>query len=261
MTSRRPVLAGNWKMNGNLQLAQELVAKFSSELDSDAVEVVLCPPAVFLANVKQLLEQNAAALAGTRIGVGGQNASALDGGAHTGEIAASMLASVGCDYVILGHSERRAMYGDTTVSVAEKFAKAIANGLIPILCVGESESERQQGNTFDVIAADLEKVVETNGKRAFDNAIIAYEPLWAIGTGNSATPEQAQEVHAFIRAHLAKISDSDANAVRILYGGSVTPDNAVELFAQADVDGGLIGGASLDADKFINLCQMAVSAK
>ncbi|GLP97073.1 triose-phosphate isomerase [Paraferrimonas sedimenticola] len=261
MTSRRPVVAGNWKMNGHLELADQLVEKFATELNSDAVEVVLCPPAVFLSDLSKKLEQNRERLSAVELGIGGQNASALEKGAHTGEIAASMLKAAGCEYVILGHSERRAMYGDTPELVAEKFAQAKANGLTPILCTGESEDEREAGKTFEVIAQDLEKVIECNGKQAFDNAIIAYEPLWAIGTGKSATPEQAQEVHAFIRGHLAKIGDVDADTVRILYGGSVTPDNADELFAQADVDGGLIGGASLVADKFIKLCQLAVSAK
>ncbi|QSX34515.1 triose-phosphate isomerase [Shewanella avicenniae] len=260
MALRRPMVAGNWKMNGSAQLAQELFKKFAAKLNNDAVEVVLCPPTIYLESVRQQLEKHREALKGSIVRMGAQNVSQHDFGAYTGEISGGMLTDVGCKYVIIGHSERRRMYGETSDVVADKFAAAQKHGLTPILCVGESGPAREARRTFEVLAEELDVVIEKNGTMAFDNAIIAYEPLWAVGTGKSATPEQAQEVHAFIRKRLSEVSPYIGENIRILYGGSVTPSNAADLFAQPDVDGGLIGGASLNSTEFLSLCAIATSA-
>jgi triosephosphate isomerase (TIM) len=260
MVLRRPMVAGNWKMNGSVALAQELFSKFAVELQNDSAEVVLCPPAIYLESVRQLFEINKEALVGSLVGMGAQNLSQHDSGAYTGEISGQMLKDSGCRYVIIGHSERRRMYGETSSLVADKFAAAQKHGLTPILCVGESDSAREANRTFEVIAEQLNVVIEKNGAKAFENAIIAYEPVWAIGTGKSATPEQAQEVHAFIRQRLSEVSPNIGENIRILYGGSVTPSNAADLFAQPDVDGGLIGGASLNSTEFLSLCTIAMGA-
>ncbi|AAN54270.1 triose-phosphate isomerase [Shewanella xiamenensis] len=260
MALRRPMVAGNWKMNGSAALAQELFKKFASKLQNDSAEVVLCPPSIYLESVRQLLEANKEALDGSLVRMGAQNLSQHDFGAYTGEVSGQMLKDCGCRYVIIGHSERRRMYGETSNIVAEKFAAAQKHGLTPILCVGESGPAREARRTFEVIAEELDIVIQKNGTMAFDNAIIAYEPLWAVGTGKSATPEQAQEVHAFIRKRLSEVSPFIGENIRILYGGSVTPSNAADLFAQPDVDGGLIGGASLNSTEFLSLCTIAMSA-
>lgn len=260
MALRRPMVAGNWKMNGNGQLAQELFKRFASKLQDDSVEVVLCPPTIYLEQIRQLLEANKSALDGSLVRMGAQNVSQHDFGAYTGEVSGRMLKDAGCRYVIIGHSERRRMYGETSDIVAQKFAAAQKHGLTPILCVGESGPAREARRTFEVLAEELDVVIEKNGTMAFDNAIIAYEPLWAVGTGKSAAPEQAQEVHAFIRQRLAEVSPYVGENIRILYGGSVTPANAADLFAQADVDGGLIGGASLNSSEFLSLCSIAMGA-
>ncbi|MCL1079042.1 triose-phosphate isomerase [Parashewanella spongiae] len=260
MALRRPMIAGNWKMNGSGTLANELFRKFTSKLKNDSAEVVLCPPTIYLESVRQQLESTKDSLNGSLVRMGAQNVSQHDFGAYTGEVSAKMLKEAGCNYVIVGHSERRRMYGETSDIVADKFAAAQKNGLTPILCVGESGPAREARRTFEVIAEELDIVIEKNGTMAFDNAIIAYEPLWAVGTGKSATPEQAQEVHAFIRKRLSEVSPFIGENVRILYGGSVTPSNAADLFAQPDVDGGLIGGASLNSTEFLSLCRIAMSA-
>lgn len=260
MALRRPMVAGNWKMNGSAELAQDLFSKFARKIKDDSAEVVLCPPAIYLESVKRLMEQNKEALNGSLVRMGAQNLSQHQFGAYTGEVSGQMLADAGCRYVIIGHSERRRMYGETSDIVADKFAAAQRYGLTPILCVGESGPAREARRTFEVIAEELDVVIEKNGTMAFDNAIIAYEPLWAVGTGKSATPEQAQEVHAFIRKRLSEVSPYIGENIRILYGGSVTPANAADIFAQPDVDGGLIGGASLNSAEFLTLCSIAMSA-
>ncbi|RLV58679.1 triose-phosphate isomerase [Parashewanella curva] len=260
MALRRPMIAGNWKMNGSAELAKELFKKFTAKLENDSAEVVLCPPSIYIESVRQQLEANKAQLNGALVRMGAQNVSQHNFGAYTGEISAKMLNDAGCQYVIVGHSERRRMYGETSAIVADKFAAAQKAGLTPILCVGESGPAREARRTFEVIAEELDVVIEKNGTLAFDNAIIAYEPLWAVGTGKSATPEQAQEVHAFIRSRLSEVSPFIGEKIRILYGGSVTPSNAADLFSQPDVDGGLIGGASLNSTEFLSLCSIAMSS-
>jgi triosephosphate isomerase len=213
-------------------------------------EVAVCPPFVYLEEVSQQLR-------GTAIVWGAQNVSNEPSGAFTGEVSASMLKDFGCTYVIVGHSERRSYYGDTDLLVAKKFAAARAAGMTPILCVGETLDEREKNITEAVVARQLDAVMELEGAAALGSAVIAYEPVWAIGTGRTATPEQAQEVHAFIRQRIASLDANTAAKVRILYGGSVKASNAEVLFGQADIDGGLIGGASLNAEEFLAICRAA----
>ncbi len=256
MAKRRPIVAANWKMAGSRQLGQEVLDKFELLNDSSA-EAVLCPPNVYLDSLSQQLSERSDLLLRHRICLGGQNVSQHEFGAYTGETAAAMLKEFGCSYVIIGHSERRRMYGDSSNIVADKFIAAQKIGLTPILCVGESLAAREASRTFEVLDGELNAVLDKVGILAFDNAVIAYEPIWAIGTGRSATPEQAQEVHAFIRQRLTDLSPYTGDRIRILYGGSVKPSNAAELFNQMDVDGGLVGGASLNASDFVNLCRIA----
>ena len=249
MTTRRPLFAANWKMNGSLESIRPLLEEIKAGLTGDPpAEVAICAPYIYMAELQ-------ARLKGTAIAPGAQNVSEHDAGAYTGEIAAAMLQDYGCRYVIVGHSERRNLFGESDRKVAEKFARAVAHGLAPILCVGELLEEREGGITEEVVARQLDAVIEVNGIEAFAGAVIAYEPVWAIGTGRTATPAQAQEVHAFIRLRLARHDDGIADNMRILYGGSVKPDNAAELFSMADIDGGLIGGASLAAGDFLAICR------
>ncbi len=248
---RKPLVAGNWKMNGSRTSIQALIEGIiSGATDLEGADIVVCPPFVFLSEVVQ-------ALAHSRIAVGAQNVAIPEQGAFTGEVSASMLKDVGCEYVIIGHSERRALYGESDEIIAEKFASALALGLTPILCVGESLEEREAGTTENVVERQLASIIQYNGIAAFSNAVIAYEPVWAIGTGKTATPHQAQEVHAFIRQLLNIQNASIAAKIRILYGGSMKSANATELLAQGDIDGGLIGGASLSRDDFIAICSAA----
>ena len=248
MTDRRSLVAANWKMNGNLDSIRPLVRGVLAGLAGDCqAEVALCAPAIYLAEVRQLLQ-------GSKIELGAQNVSNHESGAYTGEISAAMLHDYACRYVIVGHSERRNIYGETDQLAGEKFIRVQAAGMIPILCVGELLQERKSGNTEEVVARQLDTVIRQAGIAAFTSAVIAYEPVWAIGTGLTATPEQAQEVHAFIRLRLARHDDRIADKIRIQYGGSVKAANARELFSMADVDGGLIGGASLNADEFLGIC-------
>ncbi|WP_421241967.1 triose-phosphate isomerase [Aeromonas enteropelogenes] len=253
MGRRKSFVAANWKLHGNrLQLEQ-----FTSQClkgVGDDVDVVFCPSHVHLDFAASLLGEQVA------IKLGAQNVSQHTAGAYTGEVSCQMLVEAGCRYVLVGHSERRRLFGETSFIVAEKFAAARAAGLVPILCLGESGAARQARRTFEVIAEELDIVIEKNGAMAFDNAIIAYEPIWAVGTGKCATPEQAQEVHSFIRGRLAEDTPVIGEKVRIIYGGSVTPANARDLFAQHDVDGGLIGGASLDSDAFLGIVEAAKGA-
>jgi triosephosphate isomerase len=212
--------------------------------------VVVCPPFVHLADVGRQL-------AGSRLVLGAQDVCAEEPGAHTGEIAASMLADAGCRYVIVGHSERRALYGEDDALVARKFQAAQRHGLVPVLCVGETLAERERGATREVVLRQLDAVLAAAGEGAFTTAVVAYEPVWAIGTGRTATPGQAQEVHALIRVRIAEKDARIAASLRVLYGGSVKADNAGLLFAMPDVDGGLIGGASLKAEEFTAICRAA----
>jgi triosephosphate isomerase len=241
---RRGLVVGNWKMNGNsaanVSLLEELLAQVGA---FDAADLAVCPPFPYLL---QAIE----ALQGSRIGVGAQNLAQESEGAFTGEVSAAMLKDIGCQYVIVGHSERRAMYGETNEVVAQKFVRAQSEGLTPILCVGETLQQREAGKTLDVVTEQLQSVVSAAGIAAFLQSALAYEPVWAIGTGKTATPEQAQAVHAHLREVLAGSDAGVAQKVQILYGGSVKGDNAAELFAMADIDGALVGGASLVARDF-----------
>ena len=249
MTQRQPLVAANWKMNGALATIRPLVRDVLQGLTEDIhAEVVICPPYIYLSEVSALLAESSVQL-------GAQNLSQHGAGAYTGEISAAMLLDYNCRYVIVGHSERRYLYGESDELVAENFVAASNADIIPILCVGEQLQEREAGNTEEVVARQLDTVIDKVGIDTFAKAVIAYEPVWAIGTGRNATPDQAQEVHAFIRLRLARHDDSIADGIRVLYGGSVKADNAKELFSMADVDGGLIGGASLQADDFLAICQ------
>ncbi len=248
---RQPFVAGNWKMNGSLDSIRELVGGITAGLSGSAkAEVAVCPSFVYLQHVNRLLE-------GSPIRLGAQNLAAEDPGAFTGEVAGPMLKDLGCTHVIVGHSERRAIYGETNELVARKFGKAIADGLIPILCVGEQLCDREGGRTEAVIAAQLDAVITANGISALRNAVVAYEPVWAIGTGKTASPEQAQDVHGFVRARLAAADAELAADLRLLYGGSVNAANAGALFSMADIDGGLIGGAALKPGDFLDICHAA----
>ncbi len=247
---RRKLVAGNWKMHGSRAENALLVEAILGSGDIESVECVLCPPFVYLSDVGRLLRDSAVRL-------GAQNLCAEAVGAFTGEVSAAMLRDVGCQYVIVGHSERRHVYGEDDMMVARKCAAALARGLTPILCLGEQLSEREAGRTQAVIERQLEAVVGLTGIEAFARAVIAYEPVWAIGTGRTASPQQAEDVHAFIRQRLARQDAKIAADLQILYGGSVKAGNAGDIFAQADVDGGLIGGASLKADEFSSIIAAA----
>jgi triosephosphate isomerase len=213
-------------------------------------EVLICPPFVYLWETGRMLKD-------TDVALGAQSVCAEPLGAFTGEISGSMLLDVGCRYVLVGHSERRQLYGESDALVARKFMAAQAQGLTPVLCVGETLEERESERTTEVVQRQLEAVLSVSGVAALGNAVIAYEPVWAIGTGRTASPEQAQEVHALIRAKVAALDATIAGSVRILYGGSVKASNARELFAMADIDGGLVGGASLKAEEFAQICAAA----
>lgn len=248
---RRRLVAGNWKMHGsraeNARLLDELI-----QLDSagGAADVAVCPPFVYLQEVARLLKESSIAL-------GAQNVCAEPIGAFTGEVSAAMLKDVGCRYVIVGHSERRALFHEDDQLVARKFVAVQSQKLTPILCVGETLEERERNLTESVIARQLDAVIDVAGVAAFAEGVIAYEPVWAIGTGKTATPDQAQAVHAFIRGRMAARDDRIARELRLLYGGSVKAANARELFEMPDVDGGLVGGASLKSEEFGRICAAA----
>jgi len=241
-------------MNGNLAANRVLLDELVGTVGRiPGVKSAVCPPYPYLAQVQQVLS-------GSGITWGAQDVSQFDSGAYTGEVSGAMLVDFGCRYVIVGHSERRTLFGDTSEIVAEKYAAALKSGLTPILCVGETLREREAGSTEAVVAAQLRAVLERNGVQSFAHAVIAYEPVWAIGTGKTATPEQAQAVHGFIRKSVAAKDVAVAERVQVLYGGSVKAGNAPELFAMPDIDGGLIGGASLDAQEFAKICKAASPA-
>lgn len=244
MTTRKPLIAGNWKMNAGNKSGLELAAAVAQARLPQA-DLVVAPPFTLLSQVVDKV-------AGSNVEVSAQNMHEKSSGAYTGEISAEMLAAVGCKWVILGHSERRQYFGETNALVGEKTLAAQAANLRPIVCVGETLTEREAGATLDVVRRQLDAVTKTlAGRPGF--GVIAYEPVWAIGTGKVATPEQAQEVHAAIRAHLASVSKELADVCRILYGGSVKPDNAKVLMGCADIDGALVGGASLKAEDFLQI--------
>ena len=245
---RKKIVAGNWKMNTlpaeGVELAKNVAADRASVCE--CVNFIVCPPFTHLSQVVETLK-------GTDIKVGAQNCAAEEKGAYTGEVAASMIAALGCEYVILGHSERRQYYGETSETLNKKMAQAYANNLVPIYCVGENLEEREAGNHFDVCKAQIEEVVFNLTEEQFGKLVIAYEPVWAIGTGKTATADQAQEIHAYIREVLRSKFGAAAEECPILYGGSCKPSNAAEIFAKADVDGGLIGGAALKAEDFLGI--------
>ncbi len=260
-TLRTPLVVGNWKMHGCTAQNTNLVADvLRARTNADAAQCVLCPPFVYLPSIaehlaRQTTPQSASA---PMVQLGAQNLSEHTAqGAYTGEISAQMLRDIGCSYVIVGHSERRALYGETDLQVARKVAAALAADLIPIVCVGETLIERDAGLAQAVISRQLAAVLDLCGAEAFRRSVLAYEPVWAIGTGQTATPEQAQEIHAFIRARIAVRDDIIGSSVRLLYGGSVKVGNAHELFAMPDIDGGLIGGASLKAEEFVAIVAAA----
>lgn len=248
---RRKLVVGNWKMHGSLAFNQELLAGLMSAADvatADGAEVAVCVPFPYLGAALQQV-------AGTAWQVGAQDVSLHEQGAYTGEVSAGMLADIGAKWVIVGHSERRAYHGETDQQVADKAKIALNKGLTPIVCVGETLAEREEGRTAEVVKRQLSAVIHTLG-HCISQVVVAYEPVWAIGTGKTASPAQAQEVHALLRAQLAAATEK-AGQMKLLYGGSVKPDNAVELFGQADIDGGLIGGAALKAQDFLAVCRAA----
>jgi triosephosphate isomerase len=250
---RQSLVIGNWKMHGSLSANDKLLTALLPLLaNSVNAKVVICPPTIYLQNVASQITRS-------QLLLGAQNicAEAATSGAFTGEVSAAMLADFAVRYVIVGHSERREYYAENDEIVAKKFVQAQSAGLIPVLCVGENLQQREQGETLDFITAQLTAVVKIAGIQAFSNAVIAYEPIWAIGTGKTASPEQAQEVHAHIRQEISKLSKEIAEKIQLLYGGSVKADNAKSLFMKADIDGALVGGASLNADDFSVICKAA----
>jgi len=245
---RKGLVAANWKMNGSRDSNTALLKALVAGLDGGAVpDVLVCPPAVYLQQAGELLK-------GSNIMLGAQNMHDQQAGAFTGEISAPMLKDLGCSHVIIGHSERREIFGESDALIADKFAAALANSLSPVLCIGETQAQREAGETEATVLRQLDAVLQQVGADAFADAVIAYEPVWAIGTGLTATPDQAQEMHDLIRGTLARHNAEVAGAIRVLYGGSVKADNAAELFAQPDIDGALVGGASLVADDFLTIC-------
>ena len=262
---RKPLIAGNWKMNSpvespktllqnivyNAELLHSILRKAEHVAD---VDIAIFPPSVYIKDTQEVLT-------GTGLHWGAQNVSAYDQGAYTGEISASMLIGFGCEYVLIGHSERRCLYEKLELDqhvldqiVAEKYARAISHKLTPIICIGETLEDYESGKTEEIIARLLDVLIEHRGVEALAQVVLAYEPVWAIGTGRSAAPEWAQEVHAFMRQRVADHDRKTAETMRIIYGGSVKPNNAASIFAMPDVDGGLIGGASLDVEEFMHIC-------
>lgn len=245
MSERLPLVVGNWKLNGSRELLNEMVPALK-EVDSNQVETVICPPYVYLADDTDCVQK------------GAQSVATHDSGAYTGEVSGAMLREVGCHYVIVGHSERRSMFGETDQVVAEKVKATLNAGLIPIICVGETEQERENEETMAVITRQVKAVMDILPSFS-DSLVFAYEPVWAIGTGKTASCEQAEEVHKNIRQILISYNHELGNSTRILYGGSVKPENSKELFSSENIDGGLIGGASLKVDDFLQICNSALA--
>ena len=247
--TRPTIVAANWKLNGDLALVSNMSKALSEVELAENVQVILCPSMMHIGVLTTVKNDNFA--------VGAQNASEQLKGAFTGETSVEMLKEFGVEYVILGHSERRSIYHESSHLVAQKVATALKAGVTPILCIGESEDERASNQTETVLASQLQPVIDEVGIQAFANIVVAYEPVWAIGTGKTASPEMAQETHAFIRKFLGELNADVAQQIALLYGGSVNATNSEELFAQADIDGGLIGGASLKVDEFKVICSKA----
>lgn len=248
---RKTLIAGNWKLNGSGESITELLKGIVAGLpQTESLSVAVCPPYIYIPMVTDILK-------GQAVMVGSQNVAAYPEGAYTGEVSAGMLSEFSCQYGLVGHSERRTLYNESDAEVAVKFKALSDVGIIPVLCVGETLEERDQGVTESVVSRQIQAVIEQHGIAAFATAVIAYEPVWAIGTGRTATPDQAQDVHAAIRGLLATHDKAIADAVQIVYGGSMNPANAAELLAMSDIDGGLIGGASLNADDFLAICRAA----
>jgi len=245
--SRQTIIAANWKMNGNLALVDTMTSKINSINFAENVKVVICPSSPYLVALSSKVSNEA-------INVGAQNISEYAKGAYTGEISADMLNEMSVNYAIVGHSERRSLFGESSAQVAQKVKAALANGITPLLCIGESEAERIAEQTETVLSAQLQPVIDEIGIESFKNVVIAYEPVWAIGTGKTASPEMAQETHKFIREFIAQHNAEIADGISLLYGGSVNAATSEELFAQTDIDGGLIGGASLKVDEFSQIC-------
>ncbi|MGL5008145.1 MAG: triose-phosphate isomerase [Plesiomonas sp.] len=252
---RRPLVMGNWKLNGNKAMVQDLIAGLNAELAGvEGCGVAIAPPVMYLAEAQNALVNSAVVL-------GAQNVDVNVAGAFTGDISPEMLKEFGAQYIIIGHSERRTYHHESDAFIAQKFAALKTAGLTPVLCIGETDAQNEAGETEAVCATQLDAVLTTLGAQALMGAVIAYEPIWAIGTGKSATPAQAQAIHAFIRGHIAKHDAAVAEQVIIQYGGSVNAANAAELFTQPDIDGALVGGASLKADAFAVIVKAAAKAK
>lgn len=248
---RRPLVAGNWKMHGTRASVAELIEGLSQQVLSADIDVAVFPSSLHIAQVVQVLGDKS-------VKVGAQDCAAqAEQGALTGELATSQLVDAGCEFVLVGHSERRLILGEGDEVVVRKFAAVQAAGLVPVLCLGETREQREAGAMLDVVGGQLAAVIDTLGVESLKRAVVAYEPVWAIGTGLTATPEQAQEVHAAIRAQVARLDVDVADGLRILYGGSVKAASAAELFGMQDIDGGLVGGASLNADEFGAICRAA----
>ncbi len=249
---RKKIIAGNWKMNKNLSESINLVSEIKKNLPENLnADVLVCPPFTSLETVHSMIKD-------TPVKLGAQNMYFEDSGAFTGEISANMLKSVGCEFVILGHSERRHIFGESDEMINKKIKQAVKNGLNPVFCVGETLNERENGRAFEVIEDQITKGLTGISEDEFSNVVIAYEPVWAIGTGKTASPEQAQEIHKFIRELISKMySTSSAENVRILYGGSVKPNNAASLLNENDIDGALVGGACLQAESFVQIIEAA----
>ncbi|MDT8398858.1 MAG: triose-phosphate isomerase [Pseudomonadales bacterium] len=245
---RRSLIAANWKMNGRKDGIGVLIQSILAHTEARSYDLVICPPSLYMSQVQQQL-------VGTSVVLGAQNVFTCDSGAFTGEISAAMLRDFVCPYVIVGHSERRELFAESDAQAAEKFSVVQAQGLIPIFCVGETLKQHEAGRTEAVILRQLDAVLSGKDVQVLRQAVVAYEPVWAIGTGLTARPEQAQQVHAMIRARVAELDKSVADGLRIIYGGSVKAENAASLFLEPDIDGVLVGGASLIADEFISICK------
>ena len=245
---RKTIVAGNWKMNASKESVNTLIEGILSGMNEASSEVIVCAPFPYLSQVESLIQ-------GSSLMLGAQNLNVNSAGAYTGEVSADMIKDFGAQHVIVGHSERRSLYGETNAIVAEKTKAAIDAGLTPLLCVGESLEDRESGNTEAIVEEQINAVVDLIGIESFDQVIIAYEPVWAIGTGLTASPEQAQAVHLFIRNLLADSSEKIAQRTPILYGGSMNAGNAADLISCSDIDGGLIGGAALKAEDFLQICK------
>ncbi len=254
---RHPVVMGNWKLNGSKEMVTNLITDLNTALDGvTGVDVAVAPPVMYLDLAKHVIDQN-----NSNIILGAQNVDVNATGAFTGDISPEMLKDVGATHIIIGHSERREYHHESDEFVAQKFAFLKENGLIPVLCIGETDAQNEAGETVAVCARQLDAVIKAHGVEALNGAIIAYEPIWAIGTGKAATAEDAQRIHASIRAHIAEQSETVAKNVVIQYGGSVKPENAAAYFAQPDIDGALVGGAALNAESFAAIAKAAAVAK